>query len=67
LLPHALRQIAVRRLDLPVVVITHQAIGMSQPIQPFDDLLEHRQEQQPVINVFKDQLMGVASFIEATP
>ena len=53
---HALRQISVRRLNQQVVVIIHQALGITYPVELGYDLLQRRQKHLPVlvilINVF---------------
>jgi hypothetical protein len=47
-LAHAPGEIAVRRLDQEVIVVVHQAIGMTEPIIPFIDVVERIQEVDAV-------------------
>jgi hypothetical protein len=47
-LAHAPGEIAVRCLDQEVIVVVHQAIGMTEPIIPFIDVVERIQEVDAV-------------------
>ncbi len=40
-LPHAMRKIAVWRLDQEMVMVGHKTIGMTEAIKPFDDGCEY--------------------------
>ena len=38
--PHPLGKIAINRFHHQVVVVIHKAIGVAEPVEPFDHLLE---------------------------
>jgi hypothetical protein len=44
-----------------MVVVAHQAIGMTAPIKPADHLSQHTQKHRPVGIIQTDFLPGVAS------
>jgi hypothetical protein len=60
-LPHTQRQIAVRRLDQEVIVVVHHAVGMTDPVIPFIDMLERVQEVDPVLVVFENGLLFISA------
>jgi hypothetical protein len=60
-LPHADGKIAVRRFDKEIIVIAHEAIGMTEPIVAFINVLESVQEVNAVLVVFKDGFFIIAS------
>src|SRR4030067_1024116 len=53
-LSHSLGQIAVRCLDQQVVVIIHEAPGMTYPVELCNDLLQSSQKRLPVLVVLKN-------------
>ena len=60
-LPHAQGEIAVRRLDQEVIVVVHHAVGMTEPVIPFIDVLERVQEVGAVLVVFENGLLFIAA------
>ena len=60
-LPHTQGEIAVRRFDQEVIVIIHQAVGMTEPVIPFIDVLEGVQEVDAVLVVFENGLLFIAA------
>ena len=60
-LPHTQRKIAVRRLDQEVIVVVHHAVGMTEPVIPFIDMLERVQEVDAVLVVFENGLLFIAA------
>jgi hypothetical protein len=58
-LPHTQGQIAVRRLDQEMVVVRHEAIGMTDPVIPFIDVLERVQEVDAVPVIFENSLLSL--------
>lgn len=53
-LSHPLRQIAIRRFDYQVIMVEHQAIGMTDAIKIFNYLPEGIEKAFPVSVVFID-------------
>jgi hypothetical protein len=47
-LPHASRQIALRRFHDQVIVIGHLAPAMTHPVEPFANLTQQLQPGQPI-------------------
>ena len=60
-LPHTQREIAVRRLDQEMIVVVHQAVGMTEPVIPFIDMLERVQKVDAVLVVFENGLLFIAA------
>ncbi len=60
-LAHAAREITLWCFDQQVVMIIHQAVGMTTPIHVFYRARQYRQKQGPVIVVQKDGLAGIAA------
>jgi hypothetical protein len=58
-LAHALRQIAVRRLDQQVVVIAHQAVRMHHPIERRRHPTQHLQKARAIRIVLIDRLTPI--------
>ena len=58
-LPHAEGQIAFGGLDEKVVMVGHEAIGVTDPIIPFVDMLKGIQKNFPVMIIFKDRFLLV--------
>ena len=56
-LPHTEGQIAFGGLDEKVVMVGHEAIGVTDPIIPFDDVLKSIQKNFPVMIIFKDRFL----------
>jgi len=48
-LTHALDEVAVRRFDEQVVVVTHLTIGKEHPVETFADLPQDIQPKLPVL------------------
>jgi len=55
-LPHAESQIAVRRLDEEMIMVVHEAVGMTDPIVAFVHVLKGVQEPDAVLVAFEDRL-----------
>lgn len=60
-LPHTQGEVTVRRLDQEVIVVVHHAVGMAEPVIPFIDMLECVQEVDPVLVVFENGLLFIAT------
>jgi hypothetical protein len=60
-LPHAQRQIALWRLDKQMVVIIHQAIGMTQPTETRHHFAKAGLKHHTVLIVKKDWIPSVAA------
>ena len=60
-LSHPPGQGGIDRLDQQVVVIHHQAIRMTEPVEPFDRLFQYLEEPLPIGIVEKDILIRAAS------
>jgi len=60
-LPHTQGQIAVRRLDQEVIMVIHHAVGMTEPVIPFIDMLERVQEVDAILVVFENGLLFIAA------
>ena len=59
-LPHAEREIRLRRLDQQMIVIVHQTVGMAHPPIAIDNMGQQAQPLQAVPVVSHDVLPGVA-------
>lgn len=59
-LPHAQREIRLRRFDEEMIVIVHQAVGMAQPAVAIDDVGQNREPLGAVAVVGHDILPGIA-------
>lgn len=67
--PHPLGEIALKRFHHQVVMVGHKAIGMTEPVEPFDCLSENGQEPLSVLVVFKYRQPGIpprSNMIECT-
>ena len=51
---HATREIGLRRLDKEMVVIGHQAVGMTDPAKPLNSACENFQKTHSIDVVKKD-------------
>src|ERR671918_2168162 len=60
-LTHPLGKIRLGRLDQQMIVVAHQAIGMTAPIKASDHLSQHTKKHRPVGIIQSDVLPGVAS------
>ncbi len=60
-LPHTEGEVAIRRLDKDMVMVGHEAVGVTDPIIPFVDVLEGVQEVQAVLVVLEDGLLLVTA------
>ncbi len=60
-LPHAYGEIAVRSLDEQMIMIGHEAVGMTDPIVALIDMLEGVQEILPVPVVLEYGLLFIAA------
>ena len=60
-LPHSEGEITVRRLDQEVIVVVHHAVGMTEPIVSFINVLERVQEVDAVLVVFENGLLFVSA------
>ena len=58
-LPHRPTEIALRGLDEKMIVITHQAIGMAQPLESGNNEMEDVKKQQPIIIITEDRTAGI--------
>jgi hypothetical protein len=56
-LPHAQGQIAFGSLDKKVVMVGHEAIGVTGPIVAFVDVLKSIQKNFPVMIILKDRFL----------
>ena len=53
--PHPLGKFAFNCFYQQVVVVVHKAIGVTEPVEPFDHLLEDGQKPLPVMCVFPNR------------
>ena len=60
-LSHPPGQGGIDRLDQQVVVIHHQAIRMTEPVEPFDRLFQYLEEPLPIRVIEKDILVRVTA------
>ena len=60
-LAHTLLQIALRGLNDEVVMIAHQTIGMTAPIEARADFAEYLQPRVPILRSVIDVLTTVAA------
>ena len=58
--PHALRQISIRRFDQKMIMVAHQAIGVAVPIPSLSDLIQDREKRLAIVLIFVDGLLSVA-------
>lgn len=58
---HPSREICVRRLYQQVVMIGHQAIGITDPTKTIDHVREDIKKAQPIVIIEKDRLPSIAS------
>ena len=58
-LPHAQRQIGLRRFNEEMVVIVHQAVGMAAPAVAIDHMGEEGEPLRPITVVRHDVLPGI--------
>jgi len=59
-LPHAAREVRLGRLDEQVVVVRHQAVGVTDPAAALDDITEDPQERGAVSVSEEDGRAGVS-------
>jgi hypothetical protein len=59
-LPHAEGKISIRRFDQEMVMIIHKAVGVTDPMVAFDDVLDGIEEFGPILIVSEDRLLLVA-------
>ena len=60
-LPHPQRKIAIGCFDQEVIVVVHEAVGMTEPIIPLIDMLECVQEVDAVLVVFENGFLFIAA------
>lgn len=60
-LTHPLREIPLRRFEDEVVVVRHQTIGVTEPVEPLDDLRQHLEKGLAVPVVLVDRLTPIAA------
>lgn len=60
-LSHPFREVCFRSFDDQVVVIVHEAVGVTEPPKPVPDAGEKIEEITPVLVALEDLLTGVAS------
>jgi hypothetical protein len=56
-----LGQVSIRRFNDQVIVIVHQAIGMTDPVKTLADLRQRIEKQSPVAVVLKDRFAFVSA------
>jgi hypothetical protein len=49
-----------------MTVITHQAMGMTQPVEPGNNGMEHVKKQQPIIVITEDRTAGIPTVTRYT-
>jgi hypothetical protein len=59
-LAHPLREIAIRGLNHQMIVIAHQAVGVTQPVEILDHRSQNIQKSMTVFVVLEDPLLAVA-------
>jgi hypothetical protein len=59
-LPHTNGKIAIRSLDEKMVVVGHEAVGVTDPVISFVDVLESVEEIQAILFVLEDGFLLVA-------
>lgn len=60
-LSHTQGEVTVRCLDQEVIVVVHHAVGMTNPIVTFINMLECVQEVYAVLVVFENGLLFIAA------
>jgi hypothetical protein len=60
-LPHTKGEVTVRRLDEEVIVVVHHAVGVTEPIIAFIDMLERVQEVDAVMVVFENGFLFITA------
>jgi|WetSurSiteA1Bulk_404760.scaffolds.fasta_scaffold04934_4 hypothetical protein len=58
-LPHPPAEIALRGLDEQMIVILHQAIGMTEPVETANYGREDIKKEQPILVVTEDRTAGI--------
>jgi hypothetical protein len=58
-LAHPFREIAIRRLNQQMIVIPHQAVGVTQPVEILDHRSQDIQKSMTVFVVFEERLLAV--------
>ena len=58
---HSTRQVGFRRFDQQVVVVAHQAVPMTDPAVPNDDITENLYESSPVFVVEEDVFSRIST------
>ncbi len=59
-MPHAQGKIPIRRFDQEMVMIIHKAVGVTDPMVAFDDMLDGIEEVGPILIVSEDWLLLVS-------
>jgi hypothetical protein len=57
---HALGKVAINRFHHQVVVVLHKAIGVAEPVEPFEHLLEDNEKPLPVVVVLEYRQAGIS-------
>lgn len=60
-LPHAQSKVSLRRLKKQVIVIVHEAIGVTEPVVAFIDTGQNGKKGCPIVIVFKDRFLFVTT------
>ena len=58
---HAGRKVPFRCFDEEVIVITHQAVGVTEPVEALYRLAEDGEKEMAVVVIFEDISPGVAA------
>ena len=59
-LPHAERQIAIRRFDQQMIMVVHQAVSVADPIVALVDMLESVEKVYAVLVGLEDRLFFIS-------
>jgi len=58
--PHPMGELALNRSPRQVVVVVHKAIGVTEPVEPLDHLLDDDQKPLPVMHVFQTRQANIS-------
>jgi hypothetical protein len=60
-LAHSFREIAIRGLNQQMIVIAHQAVRVTQPVEILDHRSQDTQKRTTVFVILEDRLLAVTS------
>ena len=60
-LPHAKGEVAIGCFDQKMIVVGHEAVGVTQPIITFIDVLKNVEEVLAILVVLEDRLLLIAA------